>query len=227
MRAVFAAARAAVARRRLQSVIVGMVVLLSAATSVVAIGLLVLSNAPYDAAFAKANGAHITAAFDPTVTSAALAATASAQGVSAAAGPFDLVTASVSIVNGPRLGSVTIAGRAAQLGTVDRLSLDAGTWLTGPGEIVLSREVAGPLARRLGSEITINVPGSPRLRLVGVVSSITNTADAWVSPTQSNVLHAAARPPAGRCSTGSRPPGPRPRSRPAWPRRRRRCRTAR
>ena len=191
MRAVFVAARAAVARRRLQSVIVGMVVLLSAATSVVAIGLLVLSNGPYDAAFAKANGAHVTAAFAPTVTSAALAATASAQGVSATAGPFDLVTAAVSVVNGPRLGSMTIAGRAAQLGTVDRLSLDAGTWLTGPGEIVLSRQAAGPLARRLGSEITVNVPGSPRLRLVGIVSSITNTADAWVSPTQSDVLHAA------------------------------------
>ena len=46
------AARAAVSRRRLQTLIVGMVVLLSAATAVLALGLLVVSHAPFDSAFA-------------------------------------------------------------------------------------------------------------------------------------------------------------------------------
>ena len=51
MSAVWAAARAAMARRRLQTLIVGLVVLLSAASGVLALGLLVVSHGPFDAAF--------------------------------------------------------------------------------------------------------------------------------------------------------------------------------
>ncbi len=63
MSAVFAAARAAVSRRKLQTLIIGTVVLLSAATGVLAIGLLVVSHAPFDAAFGTARGAHVAATF--------------------------------------------------------------------------------------------------------------------------------------------------------------------
>ncbi|HEY1486829.1 MAG TPA: FtsX-like permease family protein, partial [Micromonosporaceae bacterium] len=194
MSAVYAASRAAVSRRRLQTVIVGIVVLLSAATAVLAIGLLVVSHAPFDTAFAAARGADVTATVRAGTSAGALATTTSRPGVTAAAGPFDQTSARVNLVGGVGSDAATIVGRSAQAGTVDRLSLDAGHWLTGPGQIVLSREYAGPLADRIGSEVSVGVPGSPRLRLVGIAVSVTGTADAWVWPTQNNVLHAAGAP---------------------------------
>ena len=130
--AVLAAARAAMARRRLQTVIVGMVVLLSAATGVLAIGLIVASHGPFDESFAA------------DVPLQQLAGTAHASGVDAAAGPFDEITASVSGSGDVRLGDGVMVGRADQGGPVDQLKLDAGRWLTGPGQIVLSRSYAGP-----------------------------------------------------------------------------------
>jgi len=48
MRAVWLAARAAVRRRRLQTVTIGIVILLSTATIVVALGLLDASSAPFE-----------------------------------------------------------------------------------------------------------------------------------------------------------------------------------
>src|SRR5689334_21193051 len=95
MRAVFAQARAAVARRRLQTLIIGMVVLLSAATGVLGLGLLVVSHGPFDAAFAKARGAHLAATFAAGTPADQLAATAHSTGVTAAAGPFASVTATL------------------------------------------------------------------------------------------------------------------------------------
>ena len=51
--------------------------------------LMVASRAPFDRAFAQQHGAHLTAQFDATkATAAQLAASASAAGVTAAAGPF-------------------------------------------------------------------------------------------------------------------------------------------
>jgi putative ABC transport system permease protein len=192
MRAVVRAAWAAVRRRRLQSLVIGAVVVLSTATAVLALGLLVASKAPFDHAFARQHGAHATASFDAAkVSSADLAATASRPGVTAAAGPFDAVTARLEGGIGPATSSV-IVGRADRASTVDRLNLTAGTWLTGPGQIVLSRDTFGSGTRffRVGSEITVDVPGKPSLRVVGIADSVTDTADAWVWPTQSNVLHA-------------------------------------
>jgi putative ABC transport system permease protein len=189
MSAVFAQARAAVARRRLQTLIIGLVVLLSAATGVLALGLLAVSHGPFDAAFAKARGAHMAATFAAGTPTDQLAATAHGTGVTAAAGPFASV--SVSIM-GDQWGQqdTTVVGRADQNGPVDRLSLDLGTWLTGPGQIVLSRDVAGGIDNLLGSTVTLDLPGQPKLKVVGVAASATRTADAWVSPDETSVLHA-------------------------------------
>ncbi|GIH15748.1 ABC transporter permease [Rugosimonospora africana] len=197
MSAIVVAARAAVARRKLQTVIIAAVVLLTAATCVVALGLLAVSHAPFDTAFRKAAGAQLSVTAAPGVPAGDLAATAHTAGVTAAAGPFDEVVASASTGDGSAwsvmLGTGTIAGRSARDGAVDRLSLDSGHWLTGPGQLVLSRAFAGPLAdpANLGTEVTLNLPGDPTVRLVGIADSITGTADGWVWPTQADVLHAA------------------------------------
>jgi putative ABC transport system permease protein len=193
MRAVAKAVRAAVLRRRLQSLIIGAVVLLSSATTVLALGLLVASQAPFDHAFARQAGAHAVASFDAAkVSGEALAATASRPGVTAAAGPFDTVSAQLT-AGSRQYPSGLITGRATQGGSVDRLTIDSGQWLTGPGQIVLARQYAGG-AFRIGGQVTVEVAGSPTLRVVGIADSITETAGAWVWPTESGVLHATGAP---------------------------------
>ncbi len=187
-RAVWKVIRAAVARRRLQTAVIGAVALLSTGTVVLAVGLLVLSNAPFDHAFARQSGAHAAVTFDPSLSTVEqLAATAHASGVTAAAGPFDTVEAAVSA--GPRqFGTMTVAGRSERDGAVDRLTVDSGRWLSGPGEIVLSRERSGPPGTTVGSLLIV---AGVQLRVVGVAQSITDTAGAWVWPTQSDVLQAS------------------------------------
>ena len=87
MSAVWRAARAAMGRRRLQTFVIGLVVLLSTATIVVALALLDASSAPFDRAFAAHKGAHVVAAYDSTkVTNEQLLA--QRDGVAASAGPF-------------------------------------------------------------------------------------------------------------------------------------------
>ncbi len=193
MRAVRAAARAAVSRRRLQSLIVGMVVLLSTATGVIALGLLIVSHTPFDTAFATARGAHVTATITATTPDAALTATATATGVTAAAGPFEEVTVAMTRFGGGHFPPATIVGRSLAAGPVDRLALDSGTWLTGPGQVVLARDYAGPVIQ-VGDQLTVATPGGPTLRVVGIADSVTGSADAWVWPGQADVLHATGAP---------------------------------
>jgi putative ABC transport system permease protein len=192
VRAVAAVARKAVFRRRLQFVIVAMVVLLSTATGVVALGLLAASHAPFDTAFTTAHGAHVGATVSASTSDSDLRATAAVSGVTATAGPFAQATAALTGSGGMPLPPATIVGRADRSGPVDRLSLDRGSWLTGPGQIVLSREYAGPI--EIGSTMTADVPGKPALTVVGVADSVTGTADAWVWPGQTDVLHGTGVP---------------------------------
>ncbi|GGM55142.1 FtsX-like permease family protein [Dactylosporangium sucinum] len=189
MRAVVRAATAAVRRRRLQSVVIGTVVLLAGATAVLAAGLIATSTAPFDRAFARQQGAHAAVAYDPSkVTADALKATATASGVTAAAGPYDTVKASL-LIDGGRGPMVDIVGRSEAAPAVDRLEVTDGTWLAGPGQIVLSAQIKGPRLK-VGDEIAIGVPGQPKLKIVGFAASVTGTAQAWVWPSQTDVLRA-------------------------------------
>jgi ABC-type antimicrobial peptide transport system, permease component len=192
MRAIIAAIGAAVRQRRVQSLVVAVVVLLSSSATMLALGLLVASSAPFDQAFQRQQGAHATVSVDPAlVDAAALAATANEPGVTATAGPFDAVLATLAADPNRRPASLVV-GRAEHDSTVDRLNITDGSWLTGPGQIVLSRDRFGEGMRgfTVGAEITVDVPGQPRLRVVGIADSVTGTADAWVWPTQTDVLHA-------------------------------------
>jgi putative ABC transport system permease protein len=177
---------AAVRRHRVQSMIIAAVVLLSSATLVLGLGLLVASDAPFDQAFARQHGAHAEASFDPArVSAAALAATATRPGVTAAAGPFGTVTAQLTEDGRALMPPGLIAGRSDQGSAVDRLVVSDGHWLTGPGQIVLSREAPGlGQAWKVGDRITLDLPGKPTLVVVGVAGSATGTASAWVWPSQ-------------------------------------------
>jgi putative ABC transport system permease protein len=81
--------RSGVGRRRVQTIVIGLVVMIAVTSAVLGGSLMVASQGPFDRAFQQQQGAHLTAQFNAgAVTEAQLAASASAAGVAASAGPF-------------------------------------------------------------------------------------------------------------------------------------------
>jgi putative ABC transport system permease protein len=73
---VIRAVRGGVTRRRVQTVVIGLVILVSTAASTLGLGLIVDSNGTFQHAFAVQHGAHLVAAVDSAkATHAQLAAT--------------------------------------------------------------------------------------------------------------------------------------------------------
>lgn len=192
MRAVWKAARAAVRRRRLQTLVIWLVTLVSTGSTVVALGLVAAASGPFDQAFEKQRGPHVTAAFDRgRVSDSALARAARAPGVEAVSGPF--AQATVAIRRGPGdyglHEEITVVGRAGPGGAVDKVDLWAGHWATRPGEVVVNRQpdwTADDLGKKL------RVPSGPALTIVGFGFELSGTADAWVAPGQIAALHPTA-----------------------------------
>jgi len=195
------AARGGLSGRRVQAVVIGLVVLVSTAASTLALGMLVDSNAPFDHAFAAQHGSQVTAT--TKASSAQLAATARLPGVTAASGPFPETTVTANIPVTPPPGhsgpggvmqqQLTVVGRASPGGPVDDLTLTSGHWPTQPGQVVLN-DIRGP-GVGIGTQITVTgVPGSPRLTVVGFATSITQTAQAWVVPAEIAALRAPGSP---------------------------------
>ncbi|GAA3648238.1 hypothetical protein GCM10022267_38460 [Lentzea roselyniae] len=185
MTAVWSAAWAAVRRRMLQTIVIGVVVCASTATLVMALGLLESAAAPFDRAFATHRGAHLTAAFDP----AKVSEDQLRSGQTESAGPFLQSTLDTS-TGEVFMGTLTVAGRADPGGSVDRLSVWRGRWATAPGEIVLNRVPGGEGRTDVGFEIT--AAGRPKLTVVGFAHSVTGSADAWVTPDQVKALQPTA-----------------------------------
>ncbi|WP_067491546.1 ABC transporter permease [Actinomadura hibisca] len=171
MRAVWRAARAAVRRRRLQTLVIAVMVAVSAALLTLAAGLLAAATAPFDHAFDAARGAHLAVTYDARrAAPGAVAGTARAPGVTASAGPFATVRLDAVA------GGLLVAGRTAG-GGVDGLTLTEGRWADRPGEIVMAagradRPPPFTLATRDGRSVTV----------VGAARSVTRTADAWAAP---------------------------------------------
>ncbi|MFF3087024.1 ABC transporter permease [Streptomyces nojiriensis] len=193
MSAVWRASRAAVRRRRLQTFVIGLVVLCSTTTVLLALGLLDAASSPFDKAYAAQRGPHTVATFDTAKASPEqLARTARRPGVEAAAGPFEQrvldVPAGWLWMPG---GSLTVVGRADPGGPVDRIELLEGRWATAPGEIVVGWNVYGsPGPRVLGTRLEVR--GSAPLTVVGVAASVSRSAGAWVSPEQMAALRPSA-----------------------------------
>ncbi|MCP2244241.1 FtsX-like permease family protein [Lentzea aerocolonigenes] len=188
MNAVWHAAWAAVRRRKLQTIVIGVVVCAASATLVMALGLLEAASAPFDRAFATQQGAHLSAAFDPAKVSEA-DLTRAAGKAEATAGPFRQATVDTS-EGEVFLGTLTVVGRADPGGPVDRVSVWEGRWATGPGEIVLNRAPGSDGRMELGFRLSL--PGRPVLTVVGFARSVTGSADAWVTPDQVTALRPTA-----------------------------------
>lgn len=192
MSAVWSVALAAVRRRRLQSAILAVVVLCSSVAIVVALGLLEASSWPFDRTFAEQRGAHVVATFDrATVPDALLTRTAGRPGVEAAAGPFGQKALTVadtrqSLPPGP----LTVVGRPGPGGPVDRVDLWTGRWAARPGEIVVNRPVEPLFSDLVGA--TVRTREGMTFTIVGLASSVSRTAEAWVTPAQMRTMNPAA-----------------------------------
>ena len=134
------AARGGLSGRRVQTIVIGLVVLVATAASTLALGLLVDSHAPFDHAFAAQHGSQVTAT--TMASPAQLAATTHLPDVTVAAGPFPQATVTTTMLVPPPPGQsgpplpmrqqLTVAGRAWPGGPVDDLTLRSGHWATGP-----------------------------------------------------------------------------------------------
>ncbi|MBM7489330.1 putative ABC transport system permease protein [Micromonospora luteifusca] len=179
--------RAGVGRRRVQTIVVGLVVMIAVTSAVLGGSLMVASQGPFDRAFSQQQGAHLTAQFNAAaVTEAQLTATASAAGVAASAGPFPNAQLNLISATGDPIPPVNVVGRADAGGAVDRVSLVEGRWATAPGEIVLATGGRMQLPPQMvGRQWTVSdAPGSRAVTVVGVARSASRTADAWTTPAQ-------------------------------------------
>ncbi|WP_338673775.1 FtsX-like permease family protein [Streptomyces sp. SCSIO 30461] len=182
--------RSGVGRRRVQTLVIGLATMMAVAASVLGGSLLVVSGAPFDDAFAQQHGAHLSVQFDADKVSAGqLSRSKDAEGVSDAAGPFRTVTVTPQSDGAGPGWPMTVVGRGNPGRNVDEVALLDGRWPTRSGEIVLSADSS--LFPTLGMKITFpELSGGPTLTVVGVARSVTQTADAWVVPSQMPALTA-------------------------------------
>jgi putative ABC transport system permease protein len=189
-RPVLRAASGGVSKHRAQTFVIFLVVLVSGASATLGLALLAAANAPFDHAFGAQRGADAAIAVNPgRASDAQLAATRHVGGVTAAAGPFGAVSATLDS-QGAVLPATFVVGRASAGGPVDDLTLVAGHWPQSPDQIVLSANLNN--FPGVGARVTVtSAPGKPRLTVVGIANSITSTADAWVLPTDLGALRPA------------------------------------
>ncbi|MFI9324050.1 hypothetical protein ACIGXI_30320 [Kitasatospora aureofaciens] len=112
--------RAGVGRKRVQTLVMVLTTMMSVTACILALGLLVAAQGPYERSFTDQHGAHLNVVYDQSkVSPAQLAAAAHAPGVTASAGPLPAVT--VQPRSGPEttlppagspLPSMTLVGRA-------------------------------------------------------------------------------------------------------------------
>ncbi|MFB6817646.1 FtsX-like permease family protein [Streptomyces sp. NPDC056347] len=181
--------RSGVGRRRVQTLVIGLATMMAVAASVLGGSLLVVSGAPFEDAFARQHGAHLSVRFDAgRVSTGQLSASKDAEGVSGAAGPFRTATVVPRVGGGPGW-PMTVVGRGDPGRDVDEVALLDGRWPRRSGEMVLSADssILPTMGMRIGFP---ELPGGPSLTVVGVARSVTRTADAWVLPSQMPALTA-------------------------------------
>ncbi|MFI6894078.1 ABC transporter permease [Streptomyces sp. NPDC050256] len=182
--------RSGVGRRRVQTLVIGLATMMAVAASVLGGTLLVVSGTPFDDAFAKQHGAHLSLQFDAGEVSAGeLSKAGNARGVSSAAGPFRTATVIPRSEGAGPGWPMTVVGRGDPGRDVDAVTLLDGRWPARPGEITLSADSS--LFPAMGMKLTFpGLSGGPDLTVVGVARSVTRTADAWVVPSQMAALTA-------------------------------------
>jgi len=146
--------------RKLQAVVIGLVLFLSTASAALALNDAVESQAPFQHAFAAANGAHLVIDYETTLTDPQLRATATAAAVTDSAGPW--LTGPVALTvqgsdGGPGGGGlkllVPVSDRNNPATSVDRVTISQGRWWQVPGEVVVSQAWALQNGARVGDSV--------------------------------------------------------------------------
>ena len=170
-------------RRKVQTAVIALVLLLSSLSATLALTLLVESDAPFDHAFQQARGAHLTMTFAASAaTEAEIRTTGQTPGVSAFGGPWPEIPWSIRLPDG-RAFTLPLAGRDSPGGAVDRLTLVTGRWAQRAGEVVLSRQFADDAGMQVG-DATLSGEGSPLppMTVVGIATGVGNEPGAWILP---------------------------------------------
>jgi putative ABC transport system permease protein len=198
----------ALGRRRVQTLMIAAVVLVSTFASVLAVALIVDSSSPFGKAFAAQRGAQLTATINAErATPAQIAATTRLPGVSSAAGPFPetAVTATVRSSGDGLISTqlpLVLVGRNSPAAALDDLTLTSGHWPRNDSQIVLSSATAGAgqeSGNPDGETVTVTTaPGAPQLTVVGVANSVTQSANGWVLPGAISRLTAPGTPAAAQ-----------------------------
>ncbi len=200
------AAAGGLTRRRVQTIVIGLVLLVSTGACVLALALVADSSTPFDHAFAAQRGAHVIAVVNPArATAADLAATRRLPEVTAAVGPFAEVTVAPKFTapNGAQvsMSPMLVAGRASPGGPVDDVTLQSGHWATAPGQLVLASDPSpgNGVSMPLGTQLTMSgAAGKVTLTIVGIADSVDSSAAGWVLPGEIAKLLAPGTAPAAQ-----------------------------
>ena len=191
---VLRAASGGLIRRRVQTIVVFVVLVASSAAGILGLTLLTHANELFMNAVSNQRGADAAVFVNSVrVTDAQLAATRRLKEVTKAAGPYPEATISAE-ADGMTFPGLTVEGRTSRTGALDDLTLNGGRWPTRPGQIALA--VYAPVRASIGSKITItSLPGKPRLTVVGYAGSVVRDEDAWVVPSEITALRKAGAAP--------------------------------
>jgi putative ABC transport system permease protein len=182
--------RAGIRRRRLQSAVVAVIILLASGTITLGLTLLQTSSNPWDKAFDAQSGAHLAVTYDRKhVTQEQLLTTPGLIGATASAGPWP--RADGQFKRGTEKWSLNVVGRNDPAGAVEVLQVSAGRWVRGPGEVVVTRSFAELHGISVGDHLTsISSLDKPEFVVVGEAVDIdegdaeTSSQSVWVTEVQ-------------------------------------------
>ncbi|HEX8919771.1 MAG TPA: FtsX-like permease family protein [Chloroflexota bacterium] len=172
-------------RRRTQTAVIVIIVVLASCIATMALTLVQEAGGPYDRAFAQQRGAHLVVLFDPArVIPSQLRATQLLPGVTATGGPWAargiaFSTTAPSPAAPPTKFMARVIGRTTPRSAVERLHIVAGRWVNAPGEIVLSKALAGAAGVTVGDRIVALINHRKLTYLVAGEAIDINLPDSW------------------------------------------------
>lgn len=174
MKAPLTKAFADLKRRKLQTAVVLLIVLLASGTATLALTLMQQTSDPYDRAFEAQNGAHLQVYFDASrVSREQVASSGDLIGATATGGPYPIDSIHLERGSEKLETNTQVQGRDQPVGQVSQVRLVAGRWASGPGEIVLTRSFADLNKISVGDVVSdVAVAGKLALRVVGEAVSM-------------------------------------------------------
>jgi putative ABC transport system permease protein len=171
MTAILVKAIADLRRRRVQTAVIFLTVLLSIATGTMAVTLMSQTRNPYDAAFQAQKGAHLQVTFNASTDPQLLATTAATIGAAKFGGPYPATNLQFKF--GDRTFFLNTFGRDNAGGDVEVVNITSGRWARANDEIVLTRSFAELNHVAIGDHLKVtSVPETPTLTVVGQVVDI-------------------------------------------------------